>query len=155
MADRKPYQLVSREWKSEDTIFNVNGTIIGKDLLMIADQANNFICISSDVYDRVTDNYVWINKNEIFNNIEDELNNLLSILKDIILYIKTQGELLISKTTVNDIEIILSYDGMSFLYFSLILFCVSFNLIKSNIVSLWSLKYLSYLKYPTTLTLLY
>ena len=36
MADRKPYQLVSREWKSEDTIFNVNGTIIGKDLLMIA-----------------------------------------------------------------------------------------------------------------------
>ncbi len=36
MADRKPYQLVSREWKSEDTTFNVNGTIIGKDLLMIA-----------------------------------------------------------------------------------------------------------------------
>ncbi len=36
MADRKPYQLVSREWKSEDTMFNVNGTIIGKDLLMIA-----------------------------------------------------------------------------------------------------------------------
>lgn len=36
MADRKPYQLVSREWKSEDTTFDVNGTTIGKDLLMIA-----------------------------------------------------------------------------------------------------------------------
>lgn len=36
MANRKPYQLVSREWKSEDTTFTVNGTNIGKDLLMIA-----------------------------------------------------------------------------------------------------------------------
>jgi 3-deoxy-7-phosphoheptulonate synthase len=36
MGNRKPYQLVSREWKSEDTTFNVNGTVIGKDLLMIA-----------------------------------------------------------------------------------------------------------------------
>ena len=36
MANRKPYQLVSREWKSEDTTFNVNGTEIGKDLLMVA-----------------------------------------------------------------------------------------------------------------------
>jgi len=36
MANRKPYQLVSREWKSEDTTFGVNGTNIGKDLLMIA-----------------------------------------------------------------------------------------------------------------------
>jgi len=36
MGNRKPYQLVSREWKSEDTTFNVNGTVIGRDLLMIA-----------------------------------------------------------------------------------------------------------------------
>lgn len=36
MENRKPYQLVSREWKSEDTIFEVNGVNIGKDLMMIA-----------------------------------------------------------------------------------------------------------------------
>ena len=36
MADRKPYQLVSREWQSNDTTFKVNGTEIGKELLMIA-----------------------------------------------------------------------------------------------------------------------
>lgn len=36
MADRKPYQLVSREWQSADTTFNVKGTEIGKELLMIA-----------------------------------------------------------------------------------------------------------------------
>ncbi len=36
METRKPYQLVSREWKSEDTIIEVNGIQIGKDLLMIA-----------------------------------------------------------------------------------------------------------------------
>jgi len=36
MSHRKPYQLVSRDWKSTDTIIEVNGTKIGKDLLMIA-----------------------------------------------------------------------------------------------------------------------
>lgn len=36
MADRKPYQLVSREWQSNDTTFKVKGTEIGKELLMIA-----------------------------------------------------------------------------------------------------------------------
>lgn len=36
MADRKPYQLVSREWQSNDTTFKVRGTEIGKELLMIA-----------------------------------------------------------------------------------------------------------------------
>ncbi len=36
MATRKPYQLVSREWKSQATTFNVNGVEVGKDLIMIA-----------------------------------------------------------------------------------------------------------------------
>lgn len=36
MGTRKPYQLVSREWKQEDTTFVVNGVTIGKDLMMIA-----------------------------------------------------------------------------------------------------------------------
>lgn len=36
MSTRKPYQLVSREWKSSDTTFNVNGVEIGKELMMIA-----------------------------------------------------------------------------------------------------------------------
>jgi 3-deoxy-7-phosphoheptulonate synthase len=36
MEVRKPYQLVSREWKQEDTTFEVNGVEIGKDLVMIA-----------------------------------------------------------------------------------------------------------------------
>lgn len=36
MATRKPYQLVSREWKSQTTTFNVNGVEVGKDLIMIA-----------------------------------------------------------------------------------------------------------------------
>ncbi len=36
METRKPYQLVSRAWKSDDTVFEVNGTRIGEDLLMIA-----------------------------------------------------------------------------------------------------------------------
>lgn len=36
MSNRKPYQLVSREWKQENTEFTVNGVTIGKDLLMIA-----------------------------------------------------------------------------------------------------------------------
>ena len=36
MEVRKPYQLVSREWKQEDTTFTVNGVEIGKDLVMIA-----------------------------------------------------------------------------------------------------------------------
>lgn len=36
MDNRRPYQLVSREWKSEDTVFEVNGTKIGEELLMIA-----------------------------------------------------------------------------------------------------------------------
>jgi len=36
MSNRKPYQLVSREWKSNDTTFNVNGVEIGKELMMIA-----------------------------------------------------------------------------------------------------------------------
>lgn len=36
MSNRKPYQLVSREWKSTDTTFSVNGVEIGKELIMIA-----------------------------------------------------------------------------------------------------------------------
>jgi 3-deoxy-7-phosphoheptulonate synthase len=36
MHSRKPYQLVSREWKSTDTTFTVNGVEIGKDLMLIA-----------------------------------------------------------------------------------------------------------------------
>lgn len=36
MATRKPYQLVSREWKSQATTFNVNGVEVGQDLIMIA-----------------------------------------------------------------------------------------------------------------------
>lgn len=36
MDNRKPYQLVSREWKSEDTVFEVNGTRIGQELMMVA-----------------------------------------------------------------------------------------------------------------------
>lgn len=36
MSTRKPYQLVSREWKSSDTVFEVNNVKIGSDLLMIA-----------------------------------------------------------------------------------------------------------------------
>ena len=36
MGNRKPYQLVSREWKKEDTTFEVNGVCIGKELVMIA-----------------------------------------------------------------------------------------------------------------------
>lgn len=36
MGNRKPYQLVSREWKQEDTTFVVNGVTIGKDLMMVA-----------------------------------------------------------------------------------------------------------------------
>jgi 3-deoxy-7-phosphoheptulonate synthase len=36
MSHRKPYQLVSRDWKSSDTIIEINGTKIGQDLMMIA-----------------------------------------------------------------------------------------------------------------------
>lgn len=36
MDNRKPYQLVSREWKPENTVISVNGVNIGQDLLMIA-----------------------------------------------------------------------------------------------------------------------
>jgi 3-deoxy-7-phosphoheptulonate synthase len=36
MHSRKPYQLVSREWKSTDTTFTVNGVEIGKELMLIA-----------------------------------------------------------------------------------------------------------------------
>lgn len=36
MDGRTPYQLVSRAWKSDNTVFEVNGVQIGKDLMMIA-----------------------------------------------------------------------------------------------------------------------
>ncbi len=36
MNSRKPYQLVSREWKPQNTTFIVNEVEIGKDLMMIA-----------------------------------------------------------------------------------------------------------------------
>jgi len=36
MSTRQPYQLVSREWKTEDTVFEINGVQIGRDRLMIA-----------------------------------------------------------------------------------------------------------------------
>jgi 3-deoxy-7-phosphoheptulonate synthase len=36
MNNRKPYQLVSREWKSQNTTFRVNGVEIGKELMMVA-----------------------------------------------------------------------------------------------------------------------
>lgn len=36
MESRKPYQLVSREWKPENTVFELNGVRIGEDLMMIA-----------------------------------------------------------------------------------------------------------------------
>ena len=36
MGTRKPYPLVSREWKQEDTTFAVNGVTIGKDLMLVA-----------------------------------------------------------------------------------------------------------------------
>ena len=36
MGTSKPYQLVSREWKQEDTTFAVNGVTIGKDLMLVA-----------------------------------------------------------------------------------------------------------------------
>lgn len=36
MDKRKPYQLVSREWKPEDTVIKVNGVEIGKELMLVA-----------------------------------------------------------------------------------------------------------------------
>ena len=36
MDNRKPYQLVSRDWKPENTVISVNGVNIGQDLVMIA-----------------------------------------------------------------------------------------------------------------------
>ena len=36
MSTRQPYQLVSREWKTEDTVFEINGVHIGRDRVMIA-----------------------------------------------------------------------------------------------------------------------
>ena len=36
MSTRQPYQLVSREWKTEDTVFEVNGVHIGQERVMIA-----------------------------------------------------------------------------------------------------------------------
>lgn len=36
MDNRKPYQLVSREWKQEDTVIDINGVKVGQDLMMIA-----------------------------------------------------------------------------------------------------------------------
>jgi len=36
MDKRKPYQLVSREWKPEDTVIKVNGVEIGKELMLAA-----------------------------------------------------------------------------------------------------------------------
>ncbi len=36
MDKRKPYQLVSREWKTEDTVILVNGVEIGKELMLAA-----------------------------------------------------------------------------------------------------------------------
>lgn len=36
MDNRKPYQLVSRDWKPENTVISVNGVNIGRDLVMIA-----------------------------------------------------------------------------------------------------------------------
>jgi 3-deoxy-7-phosphoheptulonate synthase len=36
MSTRQPYQLVSREWKTEDTVFEVNGVQIGRERVMIA-----------------------------------------------------------------------------------------------------------------------
>jgi 3-deoxy-7-phosphoheptulonate synthase len=36
MDNRKPYQLVSREWKPENTIIEVNGVKIGESLMMVA-----------------------------------------------------------------------------------------------------------------------
>jgi len=36
MEKRKPYQLVSREWKQDNTIISVNGVNIGDDLVMMA-----------------------------------------------------------------------------------------------------------------------
>ncbi|MBS3915683.1 MAG: 3-deoxy-7-phosphoheptulonate synthase [Bacteroidetes bacterium] len=36
MENRKPYQLVSREWKPEDTVIELNGVKIGESLMMVA-----------------------------------------------------------------------------------------------------------------------
>lgn len=36
MDKRKPYQLVSREWKTDDTVIRVNGVEIGKELMLAA-----------------------------------------------------------------------------------------------------------------------
>jgi 3-deoxy-7-phosphoheptulonate synthase len=36
MDKRKPYQLVSREWKTDDTVILVNGVEIGKELMLAA-----------------------------------------------------------------------------------------------------------------------
>jgi 3-deoxy-7-phosphoheptulonate synthase len=36
MEKRKPYQLVSREWKPEDTVIKVNGVEIGRELMLAA-----------------------------------------------------------------------------------------------------------------------
>ncbi|MBM3400586.1 MAG: 3-deoxy-7-phosphoheptulonate synthase [Bacteroidetes bacterium] len=36
MDKRKPYQLVSREWKPEDTVITLNGVEIGKELMLAA-----------------------------------------------------------------------------------------------------------------------
>lgn len=36
MSTRQPYQLVSREWKTDDTVFEINGVQIGQERVMIA-----------------------------------------------------------------------------------------------------------------------
>jgi 3-deoxy-7-phosphoheptulonate synthase len=36
MSTRQPYQLVSREWKTDDTVFEINGVQIGRERVMIA-----------------------------------------------------------------------------------------------------------------------
>lgn len=96
----------------------------GKDILLIADQAEQFICISNDTFSRVVDVYIYLNSLGVNNKILDALTLIYDKALDIKDYLSTRtsnltiSEVIDTKTAVESIEtelqtLITDYESVS------------------------------------------
>ena len=73
----------------------------GKDILLIADQANQFICVATDTFSRVVDVYVYLNTLGVNNKILDAMTLIYNKCLDIKDYLSTRTD----KLTADDIKV--------------------------------------------------
>jgi len=74
------------------------------DLLLIADQSNQFICVANDTMSRVVDVFLYVNSNTINTTVNSDITNLIVKQQELVTYLDTR----LSNLTIDDVNITIS-----------------------------------------------